>query len=347
MSTKNGKDAMPKEAGSLELLERYLQAVRMLLPKRQRDDVARELEEDLRSEIEEKEAEQGRKLEERELADLLHRFGHPALLALKYQQGGYLIGPAVFPLYKLALRAVLGILAVVHILVPGIYLVLTGEPAGRVVGLFVRFPGVALPVLAFITFGSAVLETKVVRSAIEESLSSWRPQSLPPLVKEEPARPASIAAFVMSFLVSVWWLVGLRFPTLILGPAADYLAFGPIFYRLYVPMAVAMGGGLVLAWLRLARPQDTRLVFTSGLFLEAFGLVVLYLLARGDGGFLVGREALVRVPGHAGVLELANLAMAIGLGIAFVVSGLASAWKYFGRPRGWARSGRPSPPRAS
>ena len=37
-----------------ELLKRYLHAVRCLLPQKQRNDVSRELEENLRSEIEEK-----------------------------------------------------------------------------------------------------------------------------------------------------------------------------------------------------------------------------------------------------------------------------------------------------
>jgi hypothetical protein len=284
----HGRSGSEEGEGAMDLLERYLQAVRFLLPKKQQHDVDRELSEDLRSQIEEKEAERGRPLDEDELAALLKRFGHPVVLALRYQQGRYLIGPAVFPLYWFAVRSLLGILAIVHILLPAIFFLLTEEPAGRIVGLFVRFPGVVLPVLAWVTLGFAVLETPVVRSAIERSLSSWRPQSLPAIVKEDPARPASIGGFVLGVLLSVWLLAGLQFPQLLLGPAADYIGFGPIFYRLYVPMALAAAVGIVRGWVRLSRPHWTRFNRMSGLVVDAMGLVVLYLLERGSGWFVPG-----------------------------------------------------------
>jgi hypothetical protein len=324
---------MEKE-GEMELLERYLQAVRFLLPKKQRHDVDRELSEDLRSLVEEKEAELGRRLNEDELAVLLKRFGHPVVLALRYQQGRYLIGPAVFPLYWLAARSVLGILAVVHILLPVMFFVFAGEPPERIVGVFLRFPGVALPVLAWITLGFAILETPVVWSAIERSLSRWRPQSLPPIVKEEPARPPSVAGLVLGALLSAWWLAGLQFPTLLLGPAADYIRFGPIFYRLYVPMAVVAIARLALGWFRLARPHCTIPLRMGGLFVDALDLVVLYLLAKG-GDWVVAGERLSREPGSGGLIEIANLGAGLGLWIAFVVAAVTFVWRHFIRTRGW------------
>ena len=49
----------------MELIDRYLQAIEFWLPKRQRQDIIAELSEDLRSQIEEKETELGRKLRTR------------------------------------------------------------------------------------------------------------------------------------------------------------------------------------------------------------------------------------------------------------------------------------------
>jgi hypothetical protein len=325
----------------MELLERYLQAVRFLLPKKQRHDVDRELSEDLRSQIEEREAEMGRPLEEDELAALLKGFGHPVVLALRYQQGRYLIGPEIFPLYWFAVKFVAGILAVVHILLPAIFFLLTNEPAGRIVGLFLRFPGVALPVLAWITIAFAILETPAVRSAIEQSLSSWRPQSLPAIVKEEPARRPSVTGFVLGVLLSVWWLAGLQFPRLLLGPGADYVGFGPIFYRLYGPMALAAALSIVLGWIRLSRPHWTRFSWMSGLVVDAMGLIILFLLQRGS-GWLVAGERLSRVPGSEGLIEIVNLVAGVGLSIALVVSAVTFAWQYFIRV--WPWHGRPAPP---
>ena len=50
---------MITEVTQMDFLERYLQAVRFLLPKKQRHDIDQELSEELRSQIEEKEAELG------------------------------------------------------------------------------------------------------------------------------------------------------------------------------------------------------------------------------------------------------------------------------------------------
>ena len=330
----------------MELLERYLQAVRFFLPKEQREDVVRELSEELRSEIEEQEGEQGRPLDEAELAALLKRFGHPVMLALRYQQGRHLIGPAIFPLYWFAVKSVLGILAIVHILLPAIFFLFTQEGAGKVVGLFLRFPGVALPVLAWITLGFAVLETGVVRSALERALSSFRPQSLPPLVKEKAAKPPSVAGLALGGLMSAWWLVGLNFPASFWAPPRTHIGFGPTFHRLYVPMVVAAVASFVLGWIRLSRPHWTRLAWVSDLVVDGMGLVLLYLVSRG-GEWIVAGPRLAEVPGAGGVLELVNLGTGMGLAIAFVVSGLVFVWKYLIHTRGWPWRSRTTPPRTN
>ncbi len=341
MSGTFGSRNMSKETALMELVERYLQAVRFLLPKKQRHDVDREISEELQSQIEEQQAERGRALDEDELASLLKRFGHPALLALRYQPERHLIGPAVFPLYWFALRFLLATLAVVHLLLPALFFIVSGEPAGRIVGLFGRFPGVVAPVFAWATLGFAILDTRVVWSTIERSLSSWQPQSLPPLVQQAVVKAPSATGLMLLALLNLWWLVGLRFPRVLLGPGAEYIGLGPGFHRLYIPMAVAGAAGIALGWLRLSRPQLLRPLWLAGLTVDALGLVVLYLLARGGDWFVPGEA---RVPGHDALVELANLGAHLGLSIAFVVGGIAFAWKYLTYVRAWQRPDEPAPP---
>jgi hypothetical protein len=79
----------------MELLDRYLQAIEFWLPKRQRQDIIAELSEDLRSQIEEKETELGRKLEDAEVEAILKRCGAPLEAASRYRPQQYLIGPAL------------------------------------------------------------------------------------------------------------------------------------------------------------------------------------------------------------------------------------------------------------
>jgi hypothetical protein len=118
----------------MTLMERYLAAVKKLLPRDERDDIARELAALLRAEMDERAAELGRPLDEDEQEGILRRHGHPALVAAQYRGkrghfafGREWIGPALFPLYTriLALNLCLTVLACVVAAV-----VLKSPPAG-------------------------------------------------------------------------------------------------------------------------------------------------------------------------------------------------------------------------
>ena len=61
----------------MEMIDRYLQAVKFALPQAQRDDIIKELRDSILSQIEEKEATLGRPLNEDEQAELLKKLGSP------------------------------------------------------------------------------------------------------------------------------------------------------------------------------------------------------------------------------------------------------------------------------
>jgi hypothetical protein len=91
----------------MTLLERYLDAVKKLLPRDERDDIGRELAALLGAEMDERAGELGRPLDEDEQEGILRRHGHPALVAAQYRGerghfafGREWIGPALFPLYR-------------------------------------------------------------------------------------------------------------------------------------------------------------------------------------------------------------------------------------------------------
>jgi hypothetical protein len=68
----------------MALVDRYLQAVKFWLSGNQKDDIIAELSEDLRSQIEEKETELGRKLTDAEVEPILKRCGSPMAVAERY-----------------------------------------------------------------------------------------------------------------------------------------------------------------------------------------------------------------------------------------------------------------------
>lgn len=69
----------------MELVDRYLKAVRFWLPKARQPDILAELSEGLRVQIDEKEAELGRKLHDADTEAILQRSGDPMLVAEQYR----------------------------------------------------------------------------------------------------------------------------------------------------------------------------------------------------------------------------------------------------------------------
>src|SRR5260221_454491 len=94
----------------MQPLDRYLSNLAKLLPADQREDILRELSEDIRSEMEDKESELGRPLTEAEQLEILRRRGNPLQVAAGFAEnkgtlafGPQLIGPVLFPFYVRAL----------------------------------------------------------------------------------------------------------------------------------------------------------------------------------------------------------------------------------------------------
>jgi len=91
----------------MELLDRYLQAIKFWLPREQQEDIAAELSEDIQSQITEEETRLGRPLNETETAAILKQRGRPLLVAQRYLPQQALIGPVLFPVYCFVLKIVI------------------------------------------------------------------------------------------------------------------------------------------------------------------------------------------------------------------------------------------------
>src|SRR5260370_97257 len=89
---------------AMELLDRYLGAVRKHLPWERQDDIIAELRANLESQVEEKEEELGQPLTAAEAEAWLKEGGPPLQMAARYHTPRYLIGPALFPIYWYVLK---------------------------------------------------------------------------------------------------------------------------------------------------------------------------------------------------------------------------------------------------
>lgn len=143
----------------MNLVDRYLQAVTPLLPKAERADILRELSENILSQLQDKEAELGRPLQEGEQAAVLKTHGHPLLVASRYRRAPVqqLIGPSIFPFYWFVLKTLFWIAVAVGAL-NSIALLASGEPVGQLLGGLLTFGYVALAVFGWVTLLFAVLD---------------------------------------------------------------------------------------------------------------------------------------------------------------------------------------------
>ena len=163
----------------MDMLDRYLQAVRFFLPAQQQDDIVRELSENLISQMEDREEELGHPLDEAEQAAILRRHGHPMVVAGRYRTWQQLIGPTFFPLYLFVLKAGLGVALLVTVVVAAVTAALEGDPLRQAVEAMLAYPGRGLMVFAWTTLGFAGLDLAQARIRLS---SDWDPRKLPKVV---------------------------------------------------------------------------------------------------------------------------------------------------------------------
>ncbi len=303
----------------MDLIDRYLHAVRTFLPKAQQDDIVGELSEDLHAQAEEREAELGRSLTIEEQEAIVRPYGRPMLLAARYRPKQHLIGPTVYPFYVNVLKIALLIALVVHAVL-AIVLAATGSNLSTSLGVLGRYPGVAVLIVGWMTVAFAIID-RVVPSL--SAVDKWNPRSLPPVppARHHVPRFDTAIEIVTTAAAVCWWLAVPGNQWLTLGPATSILALGPGWEASYLPVLVLLLFSLVLQVLDLARPYRGRGRTVAWLVSHVAGLVLVLSLMR-VGGFVVVAAQAAANPSYPKVAEAVNAVIAIGL----VVSALVLAF---------------------
>ena len=142
----------------MELLDRYLQAVRKHLPWQRQDDIIAELRANLEAQLEDKEAELGRPLTKEEAEDWLKQIGSPIQVAARYQRQQYLIGPALFPTYSYVLKLVLTWATAIYAIANAVTIAVGNQGGEAVLRAALRLPWIWLINAAIVTLIFAVIE---------------------------------------------------------------------------------------------------------------------------------------------------------------------------------------------
>lgn len=268
----------------MELLDRYLQAVRFWLPRKQQDDIIAELGDDLRSQIEDRESSLGRPLNEDELVALLQQSGHPVRVAGRYLPQQSLIGPTLFPLYQFVLKAVtLGYLAPWVLVWAGMMVFMPSYRASHsgmaLLGTWASFWSLTFMLFGAITVIFAVLERFQARIIW---LNAWDPRKLPRVArrKDRISRVESVFGLAFSILYIVWWLSLSRYGHVIFGPVAGFFSLNPALRTWYLPVLAPVCIVMVQQCVNLVRPQWLWLRAAAHLLADSITLFIFISLAK-------------------------------------------------------------------
>jgi hypothetical protein len=318
----------------MDMLDRYLQAVKFFLPRKQQDDIVRELSENLIARMEDREEELGRPLDEAEQAAILREHGHPMLVAGRYRERQHLIGPTFFPLYVLALKMGLGVALLVTTVLAVVTAALHGDPFRRLLEAMLAYPGRGLMVFAWTTVGFAVLDFATTQVRF---VGDWDPRKLPKVVSEEQQIPRLKTLCELTFvLLAIGWLLLLpRSPFLILGPAAALVEYAPVWRFVYVPMVLLAVATAILHVVDFVRPYRTRSRELTRVAMNAASLFLMVFLSQAGDLFLPRVSAAlpeaVNVPR---VVEIINAGFRIGMAVTAVITAL-EIWRGLRRARRW------------
>jgi hypothetical protein len=250
----------------MDLLDSYIRTLHIFLPRDQRDDIIRELTEEIRAQVADKEAELGRPLTTDEQTAVIGQYGHPMLMAARYRPQQHLVGPLIFPYYWLVLRVVIGLVVLGHAIAAAV-LAAGGASWVEIGQAGEQLVRTVLVVGGWFTLLAAVIDRSLVRSRL---LETWDPRRmlsstgtgnavrqaerairhLDQIVGRQrspawpgrdtrPGQSSPLASFLVGAVLSSWWLLSLKFPVLLLGGGAAILDWAPVVHRLFPVLVIA------------------------------------------------------------------------------------------------------------
>ncbi|MBB6146441.1 putative membrane protein [Silvibacterium bohemicum] len=239
------------------LLNRYLQAVGFWLPRRQKDDILAELAEDLRQQMEDREEELGRGLEDADIKAILKQRGQPMRVAASFLPQQSLIGPVLYPIYLMVLKIVVLVTLLINVIATILSTVFNHAAAPHPIAAVLRSVGAAWSIF-FIQFGIVTLIFAAIDRYAAASIGSedWDPGKLARVRVSKPAKRLNLATELVFGVIGLVWLLAVpSYPFLLVGPASLIVKPAPIWSEVYIPLLVLAMAGITENVITLLRPD--------------------------------------------------------------------------------------------
>ncbi|TFI56543.1 hypothetical protein E2493_19580 [Sphingomonas parva] len=309
----------------MDLLDRYLAAIRRNLPRDRADDIVDELADELESRREEREHDLGRPLTPDETSAMLRSFGHPLTIAARYRSHQYLIGPQVFPFYQLVMKVVLAIGGALLIAAAGIGLLLQDRDLLQTLlqmagDLWLFF----LAAMAIVTFIFAMLERQGFPA---DHLARWRPEQLPDLTDRPQSHWESALEIGFGIAFLLWWIGAVTLPSF--GGNGMRIAAAPVWDAFFHPILALMIVQLALNVMKLVRPRWKTAQSLLTIVTSAATLVIVAGVYRA-GKWIIVEDGASNSAATAEIEASVNLALEIALAVVavlMILQALGELWK--------------------
>jgi len=280
----------------MELIDRYVHAVGRQLPRDKRSDIEAELRSALTDSLEARS--QGEPSQDQVVA-VLKEFGRPEKVAASYwPEGQYLIGPRLFPHFKMVLSIALTVFVIVQIVLFGVTAVFNpgALPGIEVISDLINSAFMAFGIIVLIF---AVLQRFDVRPELEKD--DWNPLDMPAVEETDDIKRSDLVAELVFSLIFLAVFIFLQDKIgFVVQPGMEifrnpvlpaYLPLIILAFSLNIALDVfLLWRGRWEIWSRLAK---------IGLDLFGIGLLIVlltahntWLAAHGVGGFLSILETL-------------------------------------------------------
>ena len=267
-------------ATNTDLVERYLHAVKFWLPKAQQADIIAEVGEDLLSQIEEREAALGHKLDEDEVAAILKKRGSPMDVASRYLPDQRLMNPALLPVYRLVLKIVL-----CWVYVPLFAFLFLGpalsggRPWEALVRCGVEYWRAAFMTVGMVTFAFALLDRYQVKF---RPARDWNPRKLPrvPAAQETATRWNHLAGAILGVFAAAFWSYLMWQRSEFSFAGGTKLILSPVWKQLYWPIVGLTLASAFFDLLSSLYPRWTRVRSGARIGIDACLLVIVAALIK-------------------------------------------------------------------
>lgn len=270
----------------MNLLDRYIHEVGRYLPRKKRGDIQAELRSSIVDSLEDR---FGPDPEESQVVELLQELGKPREVAASYApQSQYLIGPGLYPIFRMVVGIVIAAVLGAQLLAFGISIVVAGDPFSPL-GILASLVNSIPASLGWVVIVFMILQYYDAKPYQEDK--AWDPRDLPEINPEQVLKRGELIAGLV--FGTIFLAVVTLFPEwigFITTPGGKFYP-NPVILDYLVLIQVSLLANILLEIYLLWKGSWETLTRVIKLGLEAFGVVILALLIQGHTAWLTARNS--------------------------------------------------------